>query len=149
MAAPFELDGPAQIEGNRQGPTIEADIASVHLAVEQLNDVARRSMTTQRCCQVRLSNAQPIAQLLARALSHCAPRVSPTAILLARAVQNIINAMSTTSCSHTSVRGVWLINIRCALASATASACAAAACCCLAPMRVAAQLQSSVKWPRA
>ena len=36
----FASTGPDQIERIRQRPTIEADIASVHLAVEQLNDIA-------------------------------------------------------------------------------------------------------------
>ena len=52
---------------------------------------------------MRLNNAQPFAQLLARALSHCAPRVSPAAILLTRAVQNVISASLTPNCSHISI----------------------------------------------
>ena len=108
--------------------------------MEQFNDVARLRATTQSCLQVHPINALPLRGLLTRTISHCALRVSPMAVLLARAVQNTISASSTSRRSQTSTRRVTMVSVRCALASTRASPCAAAVCCCLALMRAAAQL---------
>ena len=53
--------------------------------VDPARDVARRRVTTQTYLQVCLIDAQPIASRLARAISHCSPRASLTALVLARA----------------------------------------------------------------